>query len=75
MMVFEKNFRKYTVTSRKGRVSRNYPGVDIDNAFRVTSRKGRVSRNIDETVDNLRHLVTSRKGRVSRNCHSCQVLL
>ena len=57
-----------SVTSRKGRVSRNvaiHVQVIRDD---VTSRKGRVSRN-DEIVETVARAfsVTSRKGRVSRN--------
>ena len=33
------------VTSRKGRVSRNFGSVEINENDSVTSRKGRVSRN------------------------------
>ena len=62
------NGRTVVVTSRKGRVSRNFKdlGEWVEND--VTSRKGRVSRNDNmEWVGLSPAVVTSRKGRVSRN--------
>ena len=56
-----------TVTSRKGRVSRNANASYRISAASVTSRKGRVSRNCSNRQIKRQMFVTSRKGRVSRN--------
>ena len=64
-----------TVTSRKGRVSRNENGVVSGQKINVTSRKGRVSRNWSESTIHGIPLVTSRKGRVSRNQNIEYILL
>ena len=58
-----------TVTSRKGRVSRNMIAEGFVKEEYVTSRKGRVSRNDFGRMKEILSPVTSRKGRVSRNQH------
>ena len=55
------------VTSREGRVSRNFTHVFKPIGHLVTSREGRVSRNQEARRMERLHCVTSREGRVSRN--------
>ena len=58
------------VTSREGRVSRNFDEINTESDLTVTSREGRVSRNPGCVIQTGKNLVTSREGRVSRNLHT-----
>ena len=58
----------HCVTSREGRVSRNFATPSFPNVYViVTSREGRVSRNSEGRTASFAVDVTSREGRVSRN--------
>ena len=67
MPVWQRHSKFIFVTSREGRVSRNYAAMILLAPDEVTSREGRVSRNSHVVFQQEGKDVTSREGRVSRN--------